>query len=307
MEHRRLGASGLQVSAVGLGTNNFGNRLDEAQTRAVIDQALECGVNFIDTADLYAGGESERLIGAILGPRRPGVLLATKFGMAKGELAFQQGASRRWILESVEGSLRRLQTDYIDLYQVHAPDPETPILETLETLDELVSQGKIRYYGHSNFKGWEIADAQWTARSERLVRPVSAQHHLNLLRREAEAEVLPACRAFGLGLIPFFPLASGFLTGKYRAGTTPVGARLAGSPGAARILTPENFQRLERLEAFAAERGHSLVELAIGWLLSQPEVASVIAGASRAEQVRANVESSNWRLSQEEMAAVAAL
>lgn len=307
MEYRRLGQSGLSVSALGLGTNNFGNRLDEAQVRRVIDQALDSGVNFIDTADLYAGGRSEELIGKALGARRPNVVIATKVGMFQGELPFQRGAGRRWVLESVERSLRRLGTDYLDLYQIHQADPETPILETLQTLDDLVRQGKIRYHGHSNYLAHQIADAEWTARAEHLVRPVSAQHHYNLLRREVEADVLPACAAYGLGFIPFFPLASGFLTGKYRPDATPEGARLSGSPAAQRILTSENFERLGRLEEFARQRERSLLELAVGWLLSRPPVATVIAGASRPEQVEANVQAAEWRLTPEEMAEVDAL
>jgi aryl-alcohol dehydrogenase-like predicted oxidoreductase len=264
-------------------------------------------VNFFDTADLYANGRSEELIGKALGTRRSRVLIATKFGMAKGELPFQEGAGRRWIIESVEASLRRLRTDFIDLYQVHQPDSKTPILETLECLDDLVHMGKIRYHGHSNFKAHQIADAEWTARVEHLVRPVSAQHHYNLIRRDPEAELLPACAAYGLGFIPFFPLASGFLTGKYRDNSIPEGARLSGSPGSDRILTQANFRRLDRLEAFAKERGHSIAELALGWLLTRVEVVSVIAGASRPEQVLLNVQASNWRLTQDEMDMVAEL
>ena len=307
MEQRRLGRSGLVVSSIGLGTNNFGNRLSESEVKAVIDQAIDSGIDFFDTADLYAGGRSEELIGKALGARRPRVVIATKVGMAKGDLPFQRGAGRHWILESVEASLRRLGTDYIDLYQIHQADPDTPILETLQVLDDLVQQGKIRYHGHSNYLAHQIADAEWTARLEHLVRPISAQHHYNLLRREAHEQVFPACRAYGLGFIPFFPLASGFLTGKYREGGTPEGARLTGSASAASILTPANFRRLERFESFARERGRTLPELALGWLLSQPEVTSVIAGASRPDQVVANVAASTWRLSPEEMEEVGRL
>ena len=307
MEHRRLGASGLLVSEVGLGTNNFGSRLDEARTRAVIDRALELGVTFIDTADVYGRGASETVIGKILGPRRHDVLIATKFAGAMSDSPLERGASRRWIVRAVEASLRRLGTDYIDLYQVHTADPATPILETLQALDDLVRAGKVRYVGHSNFAGWQIADAAWTARAEHLVRPISAQHRYNLIRREIEHEVLPAARAFGLGIIPYVPLASGFLSGKYREGVVPPGARLADSPNAAEVLTPANFARLERLETFARARGHSLVDLAIGWLLGHPEVGSVIAGASRPEQVAENVAAAGWRLDASEMAAVAAL
>ena len=306
MEYRRLGPSGLLVSAVGLGTNNFGTRLDEAGTRRVLDQALELGVTFVDTSDSYGRGASEALIGKLLGPRRKDVVLATKFSSPMGDSPYQRGTSRRWLIEALDASLRRLATDAIDLYQIHFPDPETPIEETLRALDDVVAAGKVRYVGYSNFAAWQIVEGQWTARSEHLVRPISTQNHYNLLRREVEAEVLPAARAHGLGVIPYFPLESGFLTGKYRPGKTPQGARLEGSARAGEVLRPANFERLERWEAFASSRGRSLVELAVGWLLSHPEVGSVIAGASSAEQVRANVEAGTWRLEAAEMEMVAA-
>jgi aryl-alcohol dehydrogenase-like predicted oxidoreductase len=210
-------------------------------------------------------------------------------------------------MKAVDDSLRRLRTDHIDLYQVHAPDSGTPILETMQALDDLVRQGKIRYIGHSNFAAWEIVDAQWTARGEHLALPISAQHYYNLLSRDIEVDVIKVVGPLGLGLIPYYPLESGFLTGKYRPGSTPPGARLDGSPRADRVLRPENFERLQRLEGFAAERGHSLLELSLGWLLSHPEVGTVIAGASSAEQVDQNVASSSWRLDAAEMEQVAAL
>jgi aryl-alcohol dehydrogenase-like predicted oxidoreductase len=291
---------------VGLGTNNFGTRLDEAGTRRVLDQALELGITFVDTADSYGRGASEALIGKLLGPRRKDVVLATKFSSPMGNSPYQRGTSRRWLIEALDASLRRLATDAIDLYQIHFPDPETPIEETLRALDDVVAAGKVRYVGYSNFAAWQIVEGQWTARSEHLVRPISTQNHYNLLRREVEAEVLPAARAHGLGVIPYFPLESGFLTGKYRPGKTPQGARLEGSARAGEVLRPANFERLERWEAFASSRGRSLVELAVGWLLSHPEVGSVIAGASSAEQVRANVEAGTWRLEAAEMEMVAA-
>ncbi len=307
MEYRHLGNSGLLVSSMGLGTNNFGARIDEARTTEVLEKALELGVTMIDTADVYGKGQSETLIGKILGSRRRQVVLATKVGMPLTDSPHQRGGSRRWIMKAVEDSLRRLQTDYIDLYQVHAPDPETPILETLQALDDLVRQGKVRYIGHSNFAAWEIVDAHWTARSEHLAPPISAQHYFNLLRREIEADVLKVATRLGLGLIPYYPLESGFLTGKYRPGATPKGARLDGSPRAAKVLSPENFDRVSRLEGFAAERGHSLLELSLGWLLSHPQVGTVIAGASSAEQVEQNVAASAWRLDPAEIEEVAAL
>jgi aryl-alcohol dehydrogenase-like predicted oxidoreductase len=307
MEYRHLGNSGLVVSVAGLGTNNFGPRIDEARTKEVLDRAIELGVTMIDTADLYGKGESETLIGKILGSRRQQVVLATKVGMAMSESPYERGASRRWIMREVEDSLRRLQTDYIDLYQVHTPDPDTPILETMQALDDLVRQGKVRYIGHSNFAAWEIIDAHWTARSEHLTLPISAQHHYNLLNRDIEADVLKVAGRLGLALIPFYPLESGFLSGKYRPDSTPSGSRLDGNPRAARVLSPQNFERLGRLESFAVERGHTLLELSLGWLLSHPEVATVIAGATSAEQVEQNVAASEWRLDAAEMELVAAL
>jgi aryl-alcohol dehydrogenase-like predicted oxidoreductase len=307
MDYRRLGHSGLLVSEVGLGTNNFGTRLDEARGRDVLDQALDLGITFIDTADVYGKGASEALLGKLLGPRRPQVVLATKVGMAMSASPYERGLSRRWIIHSAEGSLRRLGTDWIDLYQVHQPDPATPIEETLQALDDLVRAGKVRYAGYSNFAAWQLVDADWTARAGHLVRPVSAQDHYNLLVRDVERELLPAGRALGLGLIPYYPLESGFLTGKYREGHTPPGARLGESPRASDVLTSANFARLARLGQFAEERHHSLLGLAFGWLLSNTEVASVIASASSAEQVRQNVQAVTWRLDASEMAAVGAL
>jgi aryl-alcohol dehydrogenase-like predicted oxidoreductase len=312
VEHRRLGHEGLTVSAVGLGTNNFGSRLDDDDAGAILAAALELGVTFIDTADVYGrsagagAGVSESQLGRLLAGRRGSVVLATKFGSPVSDSPAERGATRDWIVRAAEASLHRLQTDYVDLYQVHVPDPATPIEETLRALDDLVKAGKVRYVGHSNFAAWQIADADWTARTNGLVRPISAQMYYNLLVRGIQAEVIPACEAFGLGLIPYFPLESGFLTGKYRPGGVGAG-RLAESPRSAEILTGANFERLAKLEAFAAERGHSLLDLAFGWLLSQPIVGPVIASTSSADQVRANVWAAEWRLSAEEMADVAAL
>lgn len=312
MELRRLGDSGLQVSAVGLGTNNFAGRLHDEAARAVLNEALELGVTFIDTADVYGRGSdegtgaSESQLGRLIAGRRHRFVVATKVGLAMSELPTERGASRRWIVTEIENSLRRLRTDYIDLYQVHTPDPETPIEETLRALDDLVAAGKVRYVGHSNFAAWQIVDADWMARSEHLIRPISAQMHYNLLNRAISAEVVPACAALGIGIIPFFPLESGFLTGKYRAGGTSSG-RLAESPRAADVMNAANFARIEGFEAFAAERNHSLLDLAFGWLLSQPIVGPVIASASTPEQVRANVAAAEWRLSPADMASFADL
>ena len=312
MEQRRLGNSGLVVPAVGLGTNNFAGRLHEEAARLVLNEALEQGITFIDTADVYGRGSEEGLgasesqLGRLLAGRRTRFVVATKVGLPMGESASERGASRRGIVTEVENSLRRLRTDYIDLYQVHFPDPETPIEETLRALDDLVRSGKVRYIGHSNFAAWQIADADWAARTVHLARPISAQMHYNLLTREIQREVMPACAAHGLSIIPYFPLESGFLTGKYKPGGEGHG-RLSESARAGEVLTPANFERIRGFEVFAEGRGHSLLDLAFGWLLSQPIVASVIASASTPEQVRANVAASEWRLTDEEMAAVAAL
>jgi aryl-alcohol dehydrogenase-like predicted oxidoreductase len=312
LELRRLGHSGLVVSAVGLGTNNFAGRLHDEAARLVLNEAAEQGVTFIDTADVYGRGSeegtggSESQLGRLLAGRRARFVVATKVGLPMSESPLERGASRRWIVAEAENSLRRLRTDYIDLYQIHFPDPETPIDETLRALDDLVSSGKVRYVGNSNFAAWQIADADWTARTEHLARPISAQMHYNLLNRGIAAEVIPACTAHGLGVIPYFPLESGFLTGKYVPGGEGRG-RLAESPRAGEIMTPANFERIGAFTAFAAERKHSLLDLAFGWLLSQPIVGSVIASASTPEQVRANVAAAEWRLSPADMESFAAL
>jgi aryl-alcohol dehydrogenase-like predicted oxidoreductase len=303
MDYGRLGNSGLLVSKIGLGTNNFGGRSNFEQTRAVIERALEQGITLFDTADVYSMGKSEEFIGTVLGKRRHEVVIATKFGIPMGESPYIRGSSRRYIMQAVEASLARLQTDYIDLYQFHRPDPQTPIAESLQALEDLVQQGKVRYIGECNFAGWQISDAQWTARTDHLTRLISAQHDYSLLNREAQKEVLPAARAMGLGVLPFYPLAAGFLTGKYRKGVMPEGARLTNAPGgrATAILTDRNFELLEIWENFARERGHSMTELAMAWLLGQAEVGSVIAGATRPEQVDQNVAAGQWQLSAADM------
>jgi aryl-alcohol dehydrogenase-like predicted oxidoreductase len=312
VELRRLGDSGLLVSAVGLGTNNFAGRLHDEAARLVLNEALEQGITFIDTADVYGRGSeegtgaSESQLGRLLAGRRNRFVVATKFGMPMSESALERGASRHWIAQAVEASLRRLRTDYIDLYQIHTPDPATPIDETLRALDDLVRSGKVRYVGHSNFAAWQIIDADWTARTEHLVRPISAQMHYNLLTRGIEAEVIPACRAHGLSVIPYFPLESGFLTGKYKPGGEGRG-RLPDSYRAADVMTPANFERIGAFEKWAVERGRSLLDLALGWLLSQPIVASVIASASTPEQVRANVAAAGRRLTAQQLESFEAL
>jgi aryl-alcohol dehydrogenase-like predicted oxidoreductase len=307
MKTRRLGTSGLKVSEVGLGCNNFGMRIDQDATQAVVDAAIEAGITLFDTADVYGGTQSEVFLGKALGKRRQDIVLATKFGMRVGDDERRRGGSRRWIMRSVEDSLKRLGTDYIDLYQFHAPDLDTPIDETLRALDDLVSQGKVRYIGNSNFTGWQIADADWTASGG--TRFVSAQNLYSLLERKVEHEVLPACEHFGLGFLPFFPLASGLLSGKYRRGEPPAeGTRLAawGARGA-QALSDRNFDKVEKLTEWADERGHTILELAFAWLLGHPVVSSVIAGATSPEQIRANAATAAWELTPEEVKAVSDL
>ncbi len=299
MQQRRLGRSGLKVSEVGLGCNNFGGRVDEAGTRAVVDAALAAGINFFDTADVYGKTRSEQFLGAALKGRRADVVLATKFGMPTEEPS-GHGGSRRHIMQAVEGSLRRLGTDYIDLYQMHLPDPETPIDETIRALDDLVTQGKVRYLGCSNYSGWQIADAVWCAKSANRAHFITAQNAYSLLDRNIESEVIPACERFELSLLPYFPLASGMLTGKYRRGEAPpADSRLANIGKRAKAaLSDRNFDLVERLSQFAADTDHSLLELAFGWLLTRPLVGSVIAGATTPAQVEANVAAgAKWRLS----------
>lgn len=295
MEFRHVGNSGLQVSVVGLGCNNFGRRLDADRSEQVVHAALDAGVTLFDTADVYGNGESEQYLGRALEGRREGVVIATKFGSSMGDSPYDQGGSRRYVRRAVEASLRRLGTDYVDLYQMHVPDAKTPIEETLSALDDLVHEGKVRYVGSSNSAGWQIADADWTARVNHWTRFVSAQNHYSLLERGVEREVAPACSHFGLGLVPYFPLASGMLTGKYRRGQEPPpGTRLAGSPASNRFMNDTNLDIVERLERFSAEQGVSLLQIAIGGLAAQPQVCSVIAGATKPEQVRANVEAGSW-------------
>jgi len=305
MRYRPLGDSGLMVSVTGLGCNNFGRRLDLDATRAVVDAALEAGITLLDTSDTYGnGGGSEELLGEVLAGRRDEVVLATKFGhqdfdMGYGPAAGAKGG-RAYIRRAVERSLRRLRTDYLDLYQIHTPDPVTPVAETLAALGELVAEGKVRYLGNSNFTGWQIADAAHVARAAGAVPFISAQNHWSLLERGAEAEVVPAARHFGLGVLPFFPLANGLLTGKVRKGQAPPpGSRLAGRLG---YLTESRLDRVEALISWAAERGLTVLEVAVGALAAQPGCTSVIAGATSPEQVKANAAASDWIPSAAELA-----
>lgn len=315
MQFRTLGRSGLSVSAIGLGCNNFGLRLDREESRAVIHAALDAGITLFDTADVYGNqGGSETLMGEIFGERRKDIVLATKFGMPMGAGDRMKGASRDYIVRAAEASLKRLKTDWIDLYQLHKADPATPIDETLRALDDLQRAGKVRYVGSSNMTPAETVEAHWTARKLGIEGFVSTQAEYSLMTRGIEAEHQRYLERYGIGLLPFFPLANGFLSGKYKRGMDlPAGSRLA-TPNAPwlereskRLLSDDYFDRVEALEAFAGERGRTILELAFGWLLSRGFVSSVIAGASRPEQVTANVAAAGWTLTAEELAAIDAI
>ena len=310
MDYRRLGHSGLWVSAVGIGCNNFGAKCDEAATRAVVHACLDAGITLFDTADMYGNrGGSETLLGRILGHHRKDIVLASKFGLPMGEGPYLNGAGRHYIMRAVGDSLRRLRTDHLDLYQVHRPDPATPIEETLRALDDLVRDGKVRYVGCSNFAGWQLAEAEWAARAGGTVRFISAQNEYSLVDRRIEGELVPAANAYGVGILPYFPLANGLLTGKYqRNHAMPDGARMTERPTRAEeVLTDRNWTIAEKVADYAAARGHSLLEAAIGWLASQDHVPSVIAGATTAEQVAQNAAAANWRMTAEEIADINAL
>jgi aryl-alcohol dehydrogenase-like predicted oxidoreductase len=304
MRYRPLGKSGLVVSVAGLGCNNFGRRVDLDGTRAVVNAAVDAGITLFDTSDSYGPGLSEEFLGQILAGRRDQVVLATKFGHRNADMGYGPAAGakggRNYIMRAVEHSLRRLQTDYIDLYQIHTPDPVTPVEETLAALGDLVTQGKVRYIGNSNFSGWQIAEAAGAARALGTAAFVSAQNHWSLLERGTEAEVVPAARHFGLGVLPFFPLANGLLTGKVRRGQAPpAGTRLAARP---ETITPERIDRVEALIAWAAEHGVTVLDVTIGGLAAQPGCTSVIAGATSPEQVKANAEASGWEPGADELA-----
>lgn len=302
MTYRNVGRSGLEVSVVGLGTNNFGRRIDAAASARVVHATLDLGVNLIDTADIYGSGQSEEYLGAALRGRRDEAIVATKFAGPMGSGPNDRGGSRAHVEAALDASLRRLDTDHIDLYQMHFPDPSTPIDETLAALDDAVHAGKVRYIGSSNFSGWQIADADWTARGLGTSHFVSAQNRYSLLARDAEREVIPACEQFANAMIPYSPLGGGLLTGKYRRGEPgPAGARLSDGAMGARVLTDKNYDTVEALERLAAGRGVSLLAVAIGGLAAQPTVASVIAGATSPEQVQANVEAGAWTPSPEDL------
>ncbi len=307
MEYRTLGDSGLQVSVVGLGCMTFGMSIDEPASAKIVDRALELGVNFFDTADVYGDrGKSESWLGRALGAKRSEVIVATKFaGPMSSERPDMQGGSRRYLMQAVEASLARLGTDYIDLYQMHTIDPHTPMEETLRALDDLVRQGKVRYVGSSNFAAWQIVEAAWISRTQHLERFVSAQNRYSLVTRDLEKEVAPACERYGLGILPYFPLESGLLTGKYRRGAPmPEGSRLAkwGAWGAGAFASDEKFAVVEKLQAVCERHGLGLLELAMSWLVSKPGVASVIAGVTSIEQLEQNVKAGLHRTPAEALA-----
>ncbi|HWQ13861.1 MAG TPA: aldo/keto reductase [Roseiflexaceae bacterium] len=308
MEYRQLGRSGVRVSAIGLGTNQFGGKVNQQGVREIVAGALDLGINFIDTADVYTGGRSEETLGEALAGRWHEVVLATKGFNPTGQGTNDRGASRYHLVNAVEASLRRLRTDHIDLYQIHRPDPATPIEETLRALDDMVRAGKIRYIGCSNFAAWQLAHANLLAELRGWSPFVSIQNHYHMLERAIEREVVPYCNAFGVGILPYFPLAGGFLTGKYRRGEPPpAGSRGETSPYVKGYLTDANFERVERLGAWAEAHGHTMGELAHAWLLAQPQVSSVISGATSLAQVQANAKAADWRLAPEELAEVNAL
>ena len=307
MEIRNLGRSGLRVSAIGLGCNNFGGRIDLEATRKVIHKALDLGITLFDTADVYGErGGSETAMGQVLGENRKRIVLASKFGMPMDDSGERQGGARQWVMTAVEDSLRRLRTDWIDLYQLHQVDPRTQIEETLRALDDLIRQGKVRYIGCSNMPAWQMVEAHWTARQGGLNSFVSCQDEYSLLVRDIERDVIPAARTYGMGLLPYFPLASGLLTGKYRRNAPmPAEARLTKTKRLAdRYLTDANWTKTEKLAAFAESRDHTLLQLAFSWLLARPPVASVIAGATRPEQLDQNVLAGQWTLLEDDLAEI---
>jgi aryl-alcohol dehydrogenase-like predicted oxidoreductase len=312
MQQRSLGSSGLRVSLVGLGCNNFGRRIDAEASRKVVHTALDRGVTLFDTADVYrsAIGGSEEFLGRALGPRRKDIVLATKVGMQMDDAGRQHGASRGYLMQAVDASLRRLNTDWIDLCQLHQPDPHTPIEETLRAFDDLQRQGKVRYIGCSNLKAWQVVEARWTSRTHGLAQFVSCQDEYSLLSRAPQHELIPMLTAHGMGLLPYYPLASGLLSGKYRRNTPmPADARLTlhAARYGNRFINDTNWATVERLETFCAQRGHTLLQLAFGWLAAQPCVSSVIAGATHPDQIEQNVRAAEWIPTPEELREVDAL
>lgn len=305
MEYRQLGRSGLKVSAIGLGGNTFGNGADEAQTARIIHRALDVGINFVDTADIYSRGVSEQYVGKAIAGRRQQIVVATKVRGRMGDLPNDEGLSRKHIMDGVEASLRRLETDYIDLYQVHNVDPVTPVYETLSALDDLVHAGKVRYLGCSNYAAWQICEALWAADRKNLTPFVSVQPRYNMVDRAIERELLPFCRQYGIGIIPYSPLAGGILTGKYKEGEAPPPDTRAGrNPRLQQQLTSEMLGKVQALAKWARDQGHTMGELALAWLLSRPEVSTVIAGATKPEQVEENARAAEWRLGEADLKAI---
>ena len=310
MEYRQLGKSGVKVSLVGLGCNNFGGRMELEASRKTVHKALDLGINLLDTADVYGNkGGSEECLGLILGPRRKDIVLATKFGQAMDDAGMLKGLSRRHAMQALEASLRRLKTDWIDLYQIHWPDGVTPVEETLRAMDDMVRQGKVRYIGCSNFSGWQLVEALWTSRHLALNSFVSAQNEYSLLARGIETELVPAMRQYGVGFLPYFPLASGLLTGKYkRDAAMPMGTRMTKvQVFADKFLTEANWRKLEKLDDFCAKHGRKMLELAFSWLACRPVVSSVIAGATSPEQLEQNVAAVGWKLADDDMKELDAL
>jgi aryl-alcohol dehydrogenase-like predicted oxidoreductase len=308
MEYRKLGSSDLKVSVISIGGDTFGVNVDEMRTRALVDCALDSGINYIDTADVYGREKSEEFLGKALKGKRSKVIIATKFGAAvgPGKIPFARPdglGKRQYILQAVEASLKRLDTDYIDLYQFHMPDPSTPVDETLRALDDLVKAGKVRYIGCSNLLSWELCEALWVSKMAGLKAFVSIQSRFSLLDRYVEDELVPCCQTYNISLIPWFPLAGGILTGKYRRGTPlPEGTRISANPEFyGGYLSDASFDLLEKYEAFAAERGHKMVDLAFAWLLGHPVVPTVIAGVTKPEQIKSNVAAVEWKMTAEDM------
>lgn len=305
MDYRRLGRSGMRVSVIGLGGNTFGRYADERQTANIIGAALDAGINFFDTADIYNGGASEQFIGAALRGQRERALVATKVGMRMGPGPNETGSSRKHIFDSVHASLRRLDTDYIDLLQIHAFDPETPLEETLDALNDLVRAGAIRYIGCSNYNAWRLTQALWISDHHNWASFVSTQPEYNLLSREIERDLIPACQTFGVGVIPYYPLAAGVLTGKYKPDQpAPENTRGYNNPNFAQRLRRAALETTQRLDEWAHERDHTVAELAIAWLIAQPTVATVITGTRAPEQIVANAQASAWRLTADDLATI---
>lgn len=305
MEYRQLGKSGLRVSVIGLGGNTFGRYADEARTAAIVHKALDVGINLIDTADIYGNGVSEELLGKAIKGHRDEVLIATKVGMQMGSRPNERGSSRKHVIDGCNDSLRRLNIETIDLYQIHEFDKSTPLEETLGALDDLVRAGKVRYIGASNYAAWQVTHALWISDRERLNSFISVQPEYNLLQREIERELVPCCMKFGLGVIPYFPLAAGILTGKYKPGEPPPeDTRGHNNPRFEPRLKRETLEAVQQLDTWAQKRGHNVGELALAWLAGQSGVSTVIAGTTRPEQVAANARAADWKLTSAEMAEI---